>query len=53
MTIIFPLITQKEITQKSLLIGIPLWTICGLGWGYTMKVWMNKKGKINKSHNKV
>ena len=53
MTIIFPLIEQKEVTQKSLLIGLPLWLICGLGWGYTMKVWMNKKGKINKVHSKV
>lgn len=50
MEIIFPVIDQKEITQKSLLIGIPFWLICGLGWGYTMKVWMNKKGKINKPH---
>jgi hypothetical protein len=45
MQILFPLIKNKEITQKSILIGIPLWLICGLVWGFTMKWWMNKKGK--------
>jgi hypothetical protein len=45
MMILFPLIGQKEITQKSLLIGLPIWLICGLFWGYTMKALMNKKGK--------
>lgn len=53
MQIIFPLIENKEITQKSILIGIPLWLICGLGWGLTMKLWMNKKGKEKKAHNNV
>lgn len=53
MQIIFPLIENKKITQKSILIGIPIWLICGLGWGLTMKWWMNKKGKENKAHNKV
>lgn len=45
MEIVSPLIANKEITLKSIFIGIPLWTICGLAWGYTMKLWMNKKGK--------
>ncbi len=45
MVIIFPLIEQETITWKRLLISIPLWLIGGLGWGYTMKMWMNKKGK--------
>jgi len=45
MIIAFPLITGEEITQRRLLIGIPFWLIGGLGWGYTMKIWMNKKGK--------
>jgi hypothetical protein len=43
MQILFPLIENKEITPKSILIGIPLWLFCGLGWAFTMKWWMNKK----------
>ncbi len=46
MTFIFPLIMQEEMTQKSMLIGIPIWLIAGLAFGFTMKIWMNKKGKI-------
>ena len=45
MTFIFPLIEQEQITQKSILIGIPVWLIGGLFFGYTMKIWMNKKGR--------
>ncbi|MEJ1730375.1 hypothetical protein SMA90_29030, partial [Escherichia coli] len=48
--IIYPLIKGSEITSKSILIGIPLWLICGLVWGYTNKILMNKKGKENKDH---
>ncbi len=44
--IAFPLIKEEEITQRNLLLGLPFWIIGGLGWGYTMKIWMNKKGKI-------
>ena len=43
MQILFPLIENKKITPKSILIGIPLWLICGLCWALTMKWWMNKK----------
>lgn len=53
MQIIFPWIENKEITQKSILIGIPLWLISGLAWGLIMKWWMNKKGKVNTAHNKM
>ena len=45
LSIVYPLIKGVEITQKNILIGIPLWLIGGLVWGYTMKIWMNKKGK--------
>lgn len=45
MIIIYPLVLHEEITQRKLLIGIPIWLIFGLAWGYTMKAWMNKKGK--------
>ena len=37
MVIIFPLIKGENITQTRLLIGIPIWTLCGLWFGYTMK----------------
>ena len=45
MELIVPLIEKKEITQKQLLIGIPIWIFCGLFWGILMKLLMNKKGK--------
>ena len=45
MIILFPLISKKEIPSKDLLIGIPIWLIGGLVFGYTMKLFMNKKGK--------
>ena len=45
MTFIFPLIEQESINIKQILISIPLWLIAGLGWGYTMKIWVNKKEK--------
>ena len=48
MAIIYPLIAQQEITQRALVIGIPLWLIGGLGWGYIMKIVMNKKERKNK-----
>ena len=37
MVIVLPLIKGENITQKGLLIGIPLWTVGGLLFGYTMK----------------
>ncbi len=51
-TFLFPLIEQEQITRKSMLIGIPIWLIGGLGFGFFMKIWMNRKGKQNKAHNK-
>ncbi len=53
MTFVYPLIAQHEITQKSILIGIPLWLIGGLGWGYTMKIVLNKGKRKNKGQNTV
>ncbi len=35
----------KEITGRSLLVGIVLWTISGLIFGYVMKLLTNSKGK--------
>ena len=44
MTLIFPLIMGEGLTQRKILIGIPIWTIGGLGFGYTMKL-INGKNK--------
>jgi hypothetical protein len=43
MTILFPLIDGEGITQKKILIGIPVWTIAGLLFGLTMKAIGGKK----------
>jgi len=38
-----PLIKQEEITGVNVLIGIPIWIISGLLFGYIMKSLMSKK----------
>jgi len=43
--IVNPLISNVQITQKMILLNILIWLIGGLGFGYTMKIWMNRKGK--------
>jgi len=45
MTFIFPLLTREPITMNRILLAIPIWTIAGLGFGYYMKNFMNKKSK--------
>ena len=45
MILLFPLIMHGQLSGKIMLIGIPIWLIAGLGFGYTMKTWVNKKGK--------
>lgn len=47
MSIVFPFIGGQEITWKSLLLGLIIWTIGGLAFGYIMKLFINKK--INKN----
>ncbi len=47
MNLIFPLLGREGITSKKVLIGIPIWTLAGLGFGYTMKL-INGKSKIKK-----
>lgn len=37
MTFIWPLINGEEITVKSVIIGIPIWLIGGLFFGYFMR----------------
>lgn len=34
----------KVYTWKKILIAIPIWTIGGLGFGYFVKLFANKKG---------
>ncbi|MCX8020478.1 MAG: hypothetical protein N2747_08305 [Chitinophagaceae bacterium] len=47
MILIFPLIEGEEITLRKILLGIPLWTIGGLIFGYLMKLISGKsKSKI-------
>jgi hypothetical protein len=53
MTFIFPLIEQEQISRMKILIGIPIWLFGGLGFGYTMKILMNRKGKENRAQNNV
>ena len=43
MIILFPLINSEEITLKKLMIGIPIWLIGGLCYGYFMKLILGKK----------
>jgi hypothetical protein len=47
--LVFPWFEGEEITFTSVLTGIAIWTIGGLGFGYAMKIFMNKtpgkKGK--------
>jgi len=43
--VVNPLISNVQITQKMILLNILIWTVGGLGFGYIMKIWMNKKGK--------
>jgi len=38
-----PLFTEDPISLKNLLIGIPIWLIGGLIYGYLMKSIMSKK----------
>lgn len=49
MTIVFPLSQGEEITLLKTLIGIPVWIIASLLFGYTMKLLMGnpQKKKIN------
>jgi len=52
MTFILPLIEGKPITLRMVLIGIPLWTLGGLVYGYTMKYWFRRIMKPVKKINK-
>lgn len=37
MQLVFPLLNSDEITLKTILIGLAVWTLGGLSFGYTMK----------------
>lgn len=45
MTFVFPFMSNETITPKRSLVGLILWTIGGLIFGYTMKLMMNKVPK--------
>lgn len=55
LSIAYPYFVGQEITLKSLLQGLILWTIVGLGFGYLMKLLTNKpiheKDSSPTSHN--
>lgn len=42
MTFGLPYFSGQNITLKNVIIGLVLWTLTGLGFGYTMKLFMNK-----------
>jgi hypothetical protein len=42
MSIGFPYFNGQKKTLKNLILGLVIWTIGGLGFGYTMKLFMNK-----------
>lgn len=44
MTFLVPFVFGDPITWKKILIAIPIWTIGGLGFGYFVKLFANKKG---------
>lgn len=43
MCFVWPLISGEEITLKKILIGIPIWTIAGLLFGYSQRNNLEKK----------
>jgi uncharacterized Tic20 family protein len=43
MTFLFPLIISEPITLPTILIGIPIWALAGLGYGYFMKTFFYKR----------
>lgn len=45
MTLLMPLITGTEYDLTIILINLPIWTIGGVAFGYTMKWWMGKRLK--------
>ena len=45
MAVLFPLIIGEPLTQRGLLIGILIWAVAGLAFGFTMKI-INRKVEI-------
>jgi hypothetical protein len=43
MVLLFPLITGEGWTTRGILIGIPVWLIGGLAYGYMMKIFVGKR----------
>lgn len=47
MTFLYPLFSDEPITWARALIGIPIWALAGLGFGYAMKQVMGVTGKTD------
>ncbi len=50
MVFVFPYFEGEEITQRSILLSIPIWSLSGLCYGYTMKLfsdWQVRKANRN------
>lgn len=45
MTLIFPWLLKEPITTRSLLLGLFIWTLGGLAYGYSMKLFLDKSRK--------
>ncbi|GAB1429733.1 hypothetical protein MASR2M18_05650 [Ignavibacteria bacterium] len=45
--LIFPIMAGESITLRKVLIGIPIYIIFGLGFGYAMKL-INRREKTDK-----
>lgn len=44
MVLVYPLFKGETITLERVVIGLPLWLVGGLVWGFTMKRWIRRKG---------
>lgn len=54
MVFVFPYFEGEAITQRSILIGVPVWSLAGLGYGYTMKLfseWQARKASRRSTEN--
>lgn len=45
MVLAFPYFEEEVITQRSILIGVPVWSLSGLGYGYIMKRYSDWQAK--------
>ncbi|MDZ7773132.1 MAG: hypothetical protein U5K31_10420 [Balneolaceae bacterium] len=48
MTLLFPLVMGEALTWTNALIGVPIWVVAGLAYGYFMKRYFNKRVSAQK-----